>query len=94
GGHCRVLASSFDGGAKVTAIVYFDAGILTAARRTDVANVTLTVKLPPGNFKLERSKAAWNVREVAPVDGVASGTAKATAALGPCQAMAFTWTRQ
>jgi hypothetical protein len=92
--HCRILASSQDGGARVTAIVYFDTGIATQDRLSNVANVRVSVHLPPGNFALQRSDAAWNVRNVSNVDGAFSGDAKVSAALGPCQAVAFTWTRQ
>ena len=93
--HVKVLASSADGGQSVTVVAYYDTGCFDgpAAVRADEARVELSVKLPAGNYKLQRSHATWLERETAD-GGQASGSASVTVSLKPCEAAAFTWTRQ
>jgi hypothetical protein len=92
--HCRVLASSADGGKTVTAIVYFDHGYVEGTRRADQATVRVQVKLPAGTYKLQQSDAAWNVRNSKDAGGTVTGTANIELKLDPCRATALTWTRQ
>jgi hypothetical protein len=57
------------------------------------ARVELSVKLPAGKYRLQRSRATWLERETAD-GGQASGSARVTVSLKPCEAAAFTWTRE
>jgi hypothetical protein len=93
--HVKVLASSADGGQTVTAVAYYDTGCFDgpAAVRSDEAKVELSIKLPTGNYKLQRSFATWLERKTE--DGEkATGAAKVTVTLKPCEAASFTWTRE
>lgn len=94
GDNVHVLSSSSNGGKTVTSVVYYDTGFFNGTQRASQATVTLQVKLPPGNYTLQRSEANWNTRNVAAVPGTARGMANVTVTLAPCQAVALTWTRQ
>lgn len=96
GRHCRVLASRADGGNTVTVVAYYDTGYFDGPARTRAtqAKFSLRVTLPPGRYTLQRSDADWQTRRVQNIPGTAQGTATADATLTPCQAVAFTWTRQ
>lgn len=89
----HAISSSTDGGKTVTTVVYYDTGYFADVARADSADVTVSTKLPAGNYKLVRSRATWNVREETPA-GDAKGTAKASVSLKPCEAVALTYTRQ
>lgn len=89
----HAISSSADGGKTVTTVVYYDTGYMSDTARADSAEITVSTKLPAGNYKLTQSRAAWNLREETPgLD--AKDTAKATVTLKPCEAVALTYTRQ
>ena len=94
--HCHVLSSSTDGGKAVTVVAYYDTGYYDrpAQARADQARLTVRVTLPPGRYALERSEVTWNAQKASPVPGTAQKAATVSAALSPCQAVAWTWTRQ
>lgn len=94
--HCHVLSSSADGGRVVTVVAYYDTGYYDrpAQARSDQTRLTVRVALPPGRYGLERSDVTWNAQKAVPIPGTAQKTATVSAALAPCQAVAWTWTRQ
>jgi hypothetical protein len=63
-GHCRALASNTDDGQNVTVVVYYDTGYFngTAHAWADRAKASLKLKLPPGQYRLQRSDADWKNR--------------------------------
>jgi len=92
--HCRVLASNDQDGKKVTLVAYYDTGYFDGRQKSSQARVKVSVKLPPGRYRLERSDSNWRDRKTTPSDDVVEGTASASLALAPCHAVALTWTRQ
>lgn len=94
--HCRVLASRADDGKSVTVVAYYDTGYFDgpAKVRAAQAKFSLRVTLPPGRYALQRSDTDWQTHRTQYIPGTAQGTAQADVTLAPCQAAAFTWTRQ
>lgn len=95
-GHIHVISSNTDGGKAVTTVVYYDTGYFDgpAKARSSRADVAVTVTLPAGTYRLERSEATWGTSAVVPVAGTVTKSAKVSLTLAPCQAAALTWVRQ
>jgi len=94
GEHCRVLASSDQGGKTVTVVAYYDTGYLEGRQKSGQATVKVTVTLPPGKYTLERSDSDWRDRKVTPSGEAVEGTVSVSLVLDPCHATALTWTRK
>ena len=92
--HCHVLSSNTDGGKVVTVVAYYDTGYFNRTARSGTATLKIRVALPPGRYGLERSDVSWNSRKVTALPGSAQKSAAVSAVLAPCQAVAWTWTRQ
>ncbi len=91
--NCRALASVSRDGKTVTVVAYYDTGYHGLSEKASAAVLQAQVKLPAGTYKIERSDCTWLERKVTPGDGTAEGTATVEAKLGPCQAVAWTWTK-
>lgn len=89
----EAISSQSSDGKTLTTVVYYGTPFWDQTRRADSADVALEVKLPPGNWKLERSDIAWNARTQSAGQN-AAGTAKVSLQLQPYHAAALTWTKQ
>ncbi len=89
----RAISSKSRDGKTLTTVVYYGAPFQSSTRRAETAAVALAVKLPPGNWKLNRSEIAWNVRTETAGKAV-KGIAKINLQLQPYHATALTWTKQ
>ena len=91
----QVIASSDDGGRKVTVICHYDTGYYSGTEKSAaVATFNVSVKLPAGSYRLVRSDADWTDRKVGDAGEPIQGTAAAAANLKPSSAAALTWVRQ
>lgn len=89
-----MIASSDDGGKKVTVICHYDTGYYSGTEKAAVATFNVSVKLPAGWYRLVRRDADWTDRKVGDAGERVQGTVVAGVTLKPCSAVALTWVRQ